>query len=201
MKGKLFTALALVVLSVRFGWAQSLQYTERLSQGRSYVGNNVLHLEVTTTQRPYTYTFPNMLARIDRRLQQFILAIPTIEPDLADRTVLDTMTPEERAFLTRLLHVDRSNPIIIRIFFPPGVMDLSQLFTSDPVLVDSEVQMGGMRYKTPAQVQGLYQDDQMLMSFSLLIDNTMLGIPQQAIEDIQFYSQGVRLSDEPNAGY
>ena len=190
-----------MVLSVRFGWSQSLQYTERLPQGRSYVGNNVLHLEVTTTQRPYTYTFPNMLARIDRRLQQFILAIPTIEPDLADRTVLDTATPEERAFLARLLRVDRSNPIIIRIFFPLGTTDLSQLFTSDPVLVDSEVQMGGRRYKTPAQVQGLYQDDQLLMSFSLLIDNRILGIPQQAIEDIQFYSQGVRLSDEPSAGY
>ena len=165
------------------------------------MGNNVLHLEVMTAQRPYTYTFPNMLARINRRLQQFILAIPTIEPDLADRTVLDTTTPEERAFLTRLLRIDRSNPIIIRIFFPPGVMDLSQMFTSDPVLVDSEVQMGGMRYKTPAQVQGLYQDDQMLMSFSLLIDNAILGIPQQAIEDIQFYAQGVRLSDGLNTDY
>lgn len=201
MKGKFFIALALVVLSVRFGRTQSLQYTERLPQGRSYVGNNVLHLEVTTAQRPYTYTFPNMLARIDRRLQQFILAIPAVEPDLADRTVLDTMSPEERAFLPRLLHVDRPNPIIIRIFFSLGVTDLSQMFTSDPVLVDSEVQMGGERYRTPAQVQGLYQDDQLLMSFSLLIDNTTLGIPQQAIEDIQFHAQGVRLSGEPNAGY
>ncbi len=201
MKRIFFIALVLIVLSVRFGWSQSLQYTERLPQGRSYVGDNTLHLEVTTVQRPYTYTFPNMLARIDRRLQQFILAIPTIEPDLADRTVLDTTTPEEREFLARLLRIDRSNPIIIRIFFPLGVTDLSQMFTSDPVLVDSEVQLGGVRYKTPAQVQGLYQDDQLLMSFSLLIDNTVLGIPQQAIEDMQFYAQGVRLSGELNTGY
>ena len=201
MKGKFFIALVLILLSVRFGWSQSLQYTERLPQGRSYVGDNTLHLEVNTVQRPYTYTFPNMLARIDRRLQQFILAIPTIEPNLTDRTVLNTITPEEREFLARLVRIDRSNPIIIRIFFPLGVTDLSQMFTSDPVLVDSEVQLGGVRYKTPAQVQGLYQDDQLLMSFSLLIDNTVLGIPQQAIEDMQFYAQGVRLSGELNTGY
>ncbi len=165
------------------------------------MGDNTLHLEVTTAQRPYAYTFPNMLARIDRRLQQFILAIPTIEPDLADRTVLDTTTPAEREFLARLVRIDRTNPIIIRLSFPPGITELSEMLTSDPVLMDSEIQMGGMRYKTSAQVQGIYQDDQMLMSFSLLINNTVLGIPQQAIEDIQLYAQGIRLPGEPNTGY
>ncbi len=63
--------------------------------------------------------------------------------------------------------------------------------------MDSEVQMGGMIYKTPAQVQGLYRNNQLLISFSLLIDNTVLGIPRQSVEEIQLYAQGVRLSGDP----
>ena len=193
MKGKFFTALALVVLSVRFGWTQSLQYTERLPQGRSYVGDNVLHLEVTTAQRPYTYTFPNMLARIDRQLEQFILAIPRIEPNLTDPTVLDGITPQEQDFLARMIHVDRANPIIIRLFFPPGIFTPDQL-EDEPLLMAGEVQMGNKTYKSPARVHGFYQNGQLLIGFSLMIDNTLMGIPLQAVEDIQLYAQGVRLA-------
>ncbi len=115
----------LIVLSVQFGRAQNPRYTERLPQGLSYAGDNVLHLEIVSPQRPYSYVFPNLLARIDRRLEQIILAIPRIERDLIDRTVLDTMTPEEQEFLARMIRVDRPNPIIIRMFFPEGLIDLS----------------------------------------------------------------------------
>lgn len=195
MKGKFFIALALIVLSVRFGWSQSLQYTERLPLGRNYVGDNMLHLEVTTPERPYSYsyTFPNMIARLDRGLAQCILAIPAIEPDLADPTVLNNTTPEEQEFLARLIYVNRANPIIIRLLFPPGIIDLDQL-SDAPLLTGSEVQMGGRTYNTTARVQGLYQDDQLLLSFSLVIDNTIMGIARQAVEDIQLYAQGVRLA-------
>ena len=193
---RMYIAMVLVALSVQLGHAQqTLQYTERLPQGRTFVGDNTLHLEVTTPQRPYLYTFPNMVARVDRRLEQFILAIPTIEPDLADPTVLDTTTLEERRFLARMVRVNRSNPIIIRIFYPENMIDLSEI-EDHPLTLTTEVQMGGVTYKTPAQVQGLYRDDQMLISFSLLIDNTTIGIPRQNIQDIRLYAQGVRLAGE-----
>lgn len=190
---KIATALMLIVLSFQLARAQTFQHTERLPQGRTYVGDNALHMDVTTPDRPYSYTFPNMIARLDRRLEQFILAIPTIEPDLADPTVLDTMTPQEREFLARMVHVNRANPIIIRLFFPLGIFDLDQL-EGEPFVMASEVQMGSRTYKTPARVQGLYQDDQLLISFTLMIDNTLLGIPRQAVEGIQLYAQGVRLA-------
>ena len=195
---KCITCLGLIALLAQPGRAQGFQYTERLPQGRTYVGDNVLHLDITTVERPYSYVFPNMIARIDQRLEQFILAIPAIEPDLADLTVLDTMTPEERAFLARLVHVDRTNPIIVRLFFPPGIFDPGQL-EDEPLAMAGEVQMGNRTYKTLAQVQGLHQDNQLLISFSLVIDNTLLGIPRQAIEDIQLYARGVRLAGMPGA--
>ena len=193
---KVCIVLAVFVFSVSEGWAQTLRSTDRLPTGRTYVGDNELHVDVTTAQRAYTYLFPNMAARLDRRLKQIILAIPRIEPDLADLTVLNTMTPAEREFLTRLVHVDRENPIIVRFFFPLGVIDLEQLEDA-PLTMTSEVQMGGVTYKAPAQVQGLYRDDQLLISFSLVIDNTVVGIPQQSIEDLQLYAQGVRLAGVP----
>ena len=193
---RICTPLVLIALVVQLGQAQNFQYSERLPQGRTYVGDNVLHLDVTTPERPYSYTFPNMVARIDRRLEQFILAIPTVDPDLNDPTVLDTLTLEEREFLARMIRVNRSNPIIIRLFFPQGIFDLDQL-EDEPLMMASEVQMGNRTYKTPAQVQGLYRDDQLLIGFSLMIDNTVLGIPQQAVEDIQLYAQGVRLAGVP----
>ena len=196
MVTRVYIILALLALSAPLGWAQSLRYTERLPQGSSYVGDNDLHLDVTTPLRPYYYTFPNMVARVDRRLEQFILAIPTIEPDLIDPTVLDTLTLEEREFLAGMIRVNRDNPIIVRLFFPEGVIDMSEL-ADEAMMLTSEVQMGGVTYKSPAQVQIFYQDDQMLLSFSVLIDNTILGIPQQAIEDIQLYAQGVRLAGLP----
>ena len=188
--------LVLVALSSQLGWAQPLRGTERLPTGRTYIGDNELHIDVTTAQRAYTYLFPNMAARLDRRLKQILLVIPRVEPDLADLTVLNTMTPAEQTFLTRLVDINRANPVIIRLFFPVGVIDLDQL-EDEPLTMTSEVQMGGLTYKAPAQVQGLHRDDQLLISFSLTIDNTVVGIPQQAIEDLQLYAQGVRLAGVP----
>ena len=117
---RICTPLVLIALVVQLGQAQNFQYSERLPQGRTYVGDNVLHLDVTTPERPYSYTFPNMVARIDRRLEQFILAIPTIDPDLNDPTVLDTLTLEEREFLARMIRVNRSNPHHYPFVLPAG---------------------------------------------------------------------------------
>ena len=196
MFAKISAALLLIVLSVPFAGAQDRPATERLPQGLSYTGDNTLHLEVTTPQRPYSYTFPNMVARLDRRREQFMLAIPTLEPDLADPTVLDTMTPEEQAFLEQLVQVDRANPIIIRIFFPDAPLDLDDL-NDEPITMGTEVEMGGRRYPTTAQVQGYWQEDQLLISFSLMVDNTRLGTPPQTVEELQLFAQGVRLSGIP----
>ena len=188
--------LSLIALSLQLARAQDFSHSERLPQDRAFVGDNTLHLDVTTPERPYTYTFPNMVARYDQRLQQFILAIPTLEPDLVDPTVLDTMTPEERDFLVRMVYVNRDTPVIIRLFFPPGIVDLDQL-SDDPQAMASEVQMGGRTYKTTAQVQGLYQDGELLIGFSLMFSDTVLGA-DQVVEDLQLYAQGVRLAGVPD---
>lgn len=185
-----------LTLSLQLARAQEFSRPERLPQDRAYVGDNTLHLDITTPERPYTYTFPNMAARFDQRLQQFILAVPALETDLIDPTVLDTMTPEERDFLVRTVYVNREAPIIIRLFFPPGIVDLDQL-SDDPQAMVSEVQMGGRTYKTTAQVQGLYQDGELLIGFSLIYRDTVLGT-DQIVEDIQLYAQGVRLAGVPN---
>lgn len=188
--------ISLIVLSLQPVLAQEFSRPERLPQDRVYVGDNTLHLDITTPERLYTYTFPNMVARFDQRLQQFILAIPALEADLADPTVLDTMTPEERDFLVRMVYVNREAPIIIRLFFPPGIVDLDQL-SDDPQAMVSEVQMGGRTYKTTAQVQGLYQDGELLIGFSLMYRDTVLGADQM-VEDLQLYAQGVRLAGVPD---
>ena len=188
-------SLLLIVLALLPGQAQTLQYTERLSTGDAYVGDNTLQLDVVTLDQPYTYKFPNMLARLDRRQEQFILAIPTLAPDLADSTVLDTMTPEEADLLARLLYVDRESPLIIRLFFPPNLIDLSTLEGENTM--ESEVQMGGQRYKAPAQVQIFYQDEQLILSFAITMGVGAFSTPRGAAEEIQLYAQGVRVAGEP----
>ena len=192
---KTYSVLWLVAALALRGHAQTLQYSERLSSDDVYVGDNTLQLDVVTLQQPYTYSFPNLSARLDRRQEQFILMIPDLEPDLADSTIRDTMTPEEADLLTRLLYVERSSPLIIRLFFPPNLIDLSTLEGENTL--ESEVQMGGQRYQAPAQTQVFYQGDQMIISFSILMNVVSLTTPRGAAEEIQLYAQGVRLAGEP----
>ena len=174
-------------------YAQHPRYVERLPQSRMYVGDNTLQLDITTLERPYSYTFPNLLARSDRLLEQFILTIPSIEPNATDPTVLKGLTDEERALLARMVRFNRPNPIIIRIFFPDSPLDLTK-FNGQVLTLKSEIAMGDMIYETLAQVQGVYRDDQLVFGFSLAINNVIMGIPRQAIEEIQLYASGIRVA-------
>lgn len=190
---RFYIAIALLLLGVLLGYAQPPRYVERLPSGRTYVGDNTLQLDITTPDRPYYYTFPNLLARTDRGREQFVLAIPNIEPDVADPTVLRGLTEEERVLLARVVRLNRPNPIIVRIFFPDSPLDLTK-FNGQTLSLKSEVVMGGAIYETLAEVQGVYRDDQLILNFSLAVNNVIIGIPRQAIEEIQLYANGVRVA-------
>lgn len=190
IKSSVFLALAYLI--AYSSYAQSPLYPERLETGQVFSGGNTLHLDVTTPEYAYRYVFSNLLGRMDVGREQFVFTVPSVDARLPGPPPPDSDAAREMAFLRKMINPRRANPIIIRIYFHDGPIDLGQ-FEGETLTMAAEVQMGGVTYKTPVQVQGLYRNDDLIMDFSMSINNVIIGVARQAVQEIQLYAPGVRI--------